>query len=319
MAGASHFDRPGGVRSRDVDVDPRCRLPYYTYVLRGMEDAGCRIRFRALDCPPSNGMAMTIDGARVWVHTDDNPHDLPEGTLAWADIAAKVNVLPEVPSILALGPLFGIRIWPLPGGYARVISLVRGGGDALLSLRHVRFQGITRIDIDGYHPGVSDPGYLFARSRDWRGRHAAVTEPRQRFAAAVEVLPLRTDLKVSDDRVNLPTYLGHVQRSAVVFNNPAVHGCLGWKLGEFLALGKAIVSLRFPNALPAPLEHGRHVHFVADDVTEMRDAVRLITTDAEYRRHLEQGARSWFDDHMTPARVGRRILDAVDQFRTAPS
>ena len=42
-------------------------------------------------------------------------------------------------------------------------------------------------------------------------------------------------------------------RSAVVFNCPAVHGCLGWKLGEYLTLRKAIISTDLGRRLPAPL------------------------------------------------------------------
>jgi hypothetical protein len=187
---------------------------------------------------------------------------------------------------------------------------VRGGAVPRTALRYVRFQGIARVGIDAYRPGPSDPGYVFARSRNWVGPHGHVREPRLRFAKAVGGLALETDVTISDERMDLGEYLARTRRSAVAFNNPAAHGCLGWKLGEFLALGKAIVSLRLHRELPAPLVHGEHVHFVDDDVEAMREAVVRITGDHEYRAHLEAGARRWYEEHMAPPRVGERLLAA---------
>ena len=299
------------MRSRTVVVDPRCKLSYLTYVLDGLTVAGCRVRFRRVDCPPSSGAAMVVDGTRLWVHTDDNAEDTPDGPIAWADVVARVNVEAGARDVLPLGPLFGLRIWPLPRGYARVAELVRGGAHPRKALQYVRFQGIARVGIDEYVPGASDPAYVFGRSRNWVGQHGAVREPRMRFAEALRGLPLEVDVSVSDERLGLHEYLARTRRSALAFSNPAAHGCLGWKLGEFLALGKAIVSLPIRGELPAPLRHGEHVHFVEDDVGAMVDAVTLITNDDEYRRRLETGARRWYEANMAPERVGARLLAAV--------
>jgi glycosyltransferase involved in cell wall biosynthesis len=95
----------------------------------------------------------------------------------------------------------------------------------------------------------------------------------------------------------------------VVFNCPAVHGCLGWKLGEYLALGKAIISIPLERALPEPLEHGEHIHYVDDNTEAMSEAVRTIDRDADYRHHLESGARSWYERNLTPAKIAARLVD----------
>jgi hypothetical protein len=139
-----------------VTVDPRCKLSYQTYVLKGLEDAGCTIRFRRLDCPPSTGMAMQVAGRRVWVHTDDNAEDEQPDAVAWADVVARVNALEDATGVLPLGPLFGLRIWPLPGGYAVVARLVRGGAGPRKAVSYVRFQGLARVGIDAYGPGPSE-------------------------------------------------------------------------------------------------------------------------------------------------------------------
>ena len=59
----------------------------------------------------------------------------------------------------------------------------------------------------------------------------------------------------------------------MAFNNPAVHGCLGWKLGELLAMGKAIVSLPIERTLPSPLERGVHMHVVNGSAGALDDAI----------------------------------------------
>jgi len=69
-------------------------------------------------------------------------------------------------------------------------------------------------------------------------------------------------------------------RSSAVLNTPGVHGCLGWKLCEYLALGKAIISTTIQRQLPADLEHGTHIHVVdgSEDSIGMPSIASLATT-----------------------------------------
>src|SRR5213075_1129757 len=98
------------------------------------------------------------------------------------------------------------------------------------------------------------------------------------------------------------------QRSALVFNSPAVHGCLGWKLGEFLALGKAVISLPLNRSMPADLLHEEHVHFVQDDQASIADGIARVVGDSAYRGRLERAARRYYLDHLAPERVVARLL-----------
>jgi glycosyltransferase involved in cell wall biosynthesis len=110
-------------------------------------------------------------------------------------------------------------------------------------------------------------------------------------------------------------YLPRVQRSMVAFNTPAVHGCHGWKLGEYLALGKAIVTTPLLRALPAPLVHGEHAHIVDGSVESLCEAITLLREDRGYRMRLERGARAYFDQYLAPRRVIERLIEAA---RAAP-
>jgi glycosyltransferase involved in cell wall biosynthesis len=297
--------------SSTVLVDPDFTIPYGAYVLDGLARSGFDVRFGRTGAPPSSGMAMVHQGRRIWVDADDMAA-IDGAAYEWSDVFGKVNVLPHDveshPRVRLLGPLFGVTIWRLPLGYLRMRHFLRPVSGARAALAGIRFQGITRLPLDAYVARPSDPDHVFHRSRSWEGRHVRANEPRERFIEALASSGVRSDAGLVSDRIPLSDYLARTARSALVFNCPAVHDCLGWKLGEYLALGKAIVSTPIERALPAPLEHGTHVHIVDDDVHAMREAIELLTSDHDYRRHLERGARVWFDAYLEPTRVIARLL-----------
>jgi glycosyltransferase involved in cell wall biosynthesis len=103
-------------------------------------------------------------------------------------------------------------------------------------------------------------------------------------------------------------WLQLTRSSAVVFNTPGVYGCLGWKLGEYLALGKAIISTPIRLQLPAHLQHGTHVHVVDGSEESMRDAIQRITSDDAYRLRLEFNSRAYFDRYLNPPAAIQRFV-----------
>jgi hypothetical protein len=116
-------------------------------------------------------------------------------------------------------------------------------------------------------------------------------------------------------------YLRRLRRSAFAVNTPAVHDCLGWKLGEFLALGKAVISLPLTRVMPGTFEHGEQAHFIAA-TAQAAAAMRSLLDDAAYRLHLEQGARRYWEDYLAPGALVRRVLAhafADDSLLAAPS
>src|SRR5262249_47673698 len=104
-------------------------------------------------------------------------------------------------------------------------------------------------------------------------------------------------------------YLAKTRSSALVFNTPAVWSCHGWKLGEFLALGKAIISTPLVRELPAPLVHGCHIHYVDGSLDSIRAAIQLLLNDHDYRKHLERNAYDYYSSFLSPKRVVERLLD----------
>jgi hypothetical protein len=103
-------------------------------------------------------------------------------------------------------------------------------------------------------------------------------------------------------------YVKKTKESIFVFNTPAVHNCHGWKLGEFLAMGKAIISTRLSNELPVLLQHGKHIHYVKNE-KELKQALLLLLNDVNYRNRLESGAKSYYEKYASPQAVISNIIN----------
>jgi hypothetical protein len=95
--------------------------------------------------------------------------------------------------------------------------------------------------------------------------------------------------------------------SAIVFNTPAVHSNHGWKLGEYLAMGKAIISVPLSNNLPKELVHGKNIHFISN-VNNMKVEIDFMLEKSNYRITLENGAKEYFLKFATPQKVIENIL-----------
>lgn len=269
------------MKTRTALVDPRIRLPYYTYVLKGLDELDIDWHFARLDSPDSDGMAISYSGQRFWIDANDLLRIEGE-PYQWADVVGKVNCshdsLQSHPKIVPLGPLFGIRYWKLPLGYRELLPMTAFGANFRKSLAGLRFQGKTRADLDSYYKLRMEQSLplIWHRSRKWSGKHEAANSARLNFFEALAGLDVLRDAGLIEERISINKYLLATARSSLVFNCPAVHGCLGWKLGEYLALGKAIISTPITNVLPKPLVHGEHAHFVSDDVESISMAILMI-------------------------------------------
>ena len=93
-------------------------------------------------------------------------------------------------------------------------------------------------------------------------------------------------------RYPISEYIKKTKLSTIVFNTPSVHNCHGWKLGEYLAMGKAIISTPLSNNLPEDLVHGKNIHFVSN-MSELKIAINFLLDNSSYRMILEQGAKEY--------------------------
>lgn len=102
--------------------------------------------------------------------------------------------------------------------------------------------------------------------------------------------------------VSMEEWMDKTKKSSVVFNTPAFWNCHGWKLGEYLALGKAIISTPLYNDLPAPLIHRENIHIVEDNQQTMKETLILMVNDDKYREKLEENASEYWQQYGTPVK-----------------
>lgn len=267
----------------------------------------------------------------------------------WSDIYAKINVRPEdlrLDKLRLIGPSFGIQLWnPIKTLLLAAINYwkARKQKGYLPSLKdyllNYAYTFVRRVPLQRYaHPCQEDGEYVFALNTLWydeltyattnrnRGRFARICQRvfsqfeggfyyipgsgvSAQFPKYTEYLKEYEDLLLSR-RVGMSQYLMKLRRSALVFNTPSVEGCLGWKLGEYLALGKAIVSMPLNHPMPEGWADGV-THLEVHNEEEMALAIRRLHDDSELRLRLKEGAARYFDRQLAPKKVIQTLLQTV--------
>lgn len=97
------------------------------------------------------------------------------------------------------------------------------------------------------------------------------------------------------------------RRSWFVFSTPSVIGCHGWKLGEYLCEGKAIVSTPLNNVMPGDFESG--VQYIeVKTPQEMEEAIIRLRDDAELVNRLKRNAFKYYNDWVSPESAVKRVF-----------
>lgn len=301
-----------------------------TYTTRGFPEFGT-------DC-----LAFRVPGKverKIYLHSNDMP-ELDEEGLAWCDLFGKVNLDIDLVSeadrakVLAIGPTMAVRIWGPFEAHLRALQNFwrsRRSLDTSWRKHFTNYRGhyASRFPEDAYRPGASRRSYIFYNAALWE-REPEANATRARFVEACRSLgditfeggltPRQSARGVGDfsapmyrsllcRRYSSSEYLERTKLSAVALNNPAYRDCHSWRLAEYLAMGKAIISLPIIRALPAALDHGVHIHYVDGTVDSFRSAIIEILSDESYRKTLERNARKYYETYLSPTSVIRRILE----------
>lgn len=291
--------------------------------------------FASLKNTDTRGIAFIINDngeqVKYFIHCNDTYHIIEE-IYDWCDIYGHCNANRlKTPAqyqdkLVSLCPSFGIRCW---SPFETIAHLVQSTKQNDLSFRKIAGQHkrmLQRSSYDNYLPELSSDDYIFFLSTlwyndQWNNNDSTVNASRANFIRACKnvqaKMPIQFEgglLSQGKERsseglfrdclascyLSSKQYLQKAKQSAVVFNTPAFWQCHGWKLGEFLALGKAIISTELSNDLPAPLIHGQHIHYVENNQEAMEEALLFILTRPEYRHRLEVGAHEYWDQYGSP-------------------
>jgi glycosyltransferase involved in cell wall biosynthesis len=321
----------------NVIVYPRYNANYYSYYLLGLLSVfgSKKIKYSTKEFPNFHHHALAFilqdyGELRVYISAGDGP-ELNEDALKWCNIYAKVNLEPSlIPEVyahkfIAIGPSFGVRIFePIMMIREYLLSVWAGRTKEYYSREHLANywrQYKYRLPIKEYVFNSSKDDYVFFVTSLWK-KEFETNQLRASFMDVCKNYKMITfeggfvsrkdgysfGKHMISRRYSFSEYLTKTQKSAVSFNTPAVQQCHGWKLGEFLALGKAIISTKLSRSLPYPLIHGEHVHFVDGSFEEINAALSYILDNPSYRKKLEHGARNYYLTYLQPTQVIKRIL-----------
>lgn len=271
---------------------------------------------------------------RYSIHFDD-PYHIKSELFEWCDVYGCVNAnFSKTPTefhskLVSLVPSFGIRIWNFPQSCYYMIAnglRIHSETDMRKFLGKYRRQWELRLPLEAYERKSTvtnlSSKYIFHLSTLWYSNQENKNDEnvnlvRANFIRAcksIDIIEFEGGFsKTSASTMNelfkpliysefipFKDYLNKIKASLVVFNTPAFWNCHGWKLGEYLCLGKAIISTELSNDLPAPLIHGEHIHYVENNESAMREAILKIVNNTEYRMKLETGAKKYWEEFGTP-------------------
>jgi len=257
----------------------------------------------------------------------------------WCDAYGKVNYnlisgnYFDIIKIVKISPSFGVKIW---GKYTAIFYTI---------LHYLKFYPASdfrrllsnyisqknRLMISEYRNHTSDSKYIFFASTLWnkQNHNSEEVETNNYRGNFIRACRKNANIKFEGgfapnsemgiyeglfmrNRVSIKEYVEKISRSACAFNTPAVFSCHGWKLGEYLALGKAIISTPIKNELPTPLEHGVNIHIVTGDETEINEAIKKIFSEDNYRKKLESGAYQYWLDYGLPKNAINDLFKKVN-------
>lgn len=261
----------------------------------------------------------------------------------WCDVYAKVNPresdLIKYKKMMAIGPSFGIRVSPLLVTlFLGVSNFCKSRGYTSRNFKQMildyLYPYVRRLNIANYETDhvITEENYTFHLATLWNGENEKqnINDVRKAYLVACKKCGINLEggfFYIGDktdfyqqylseyrdylyyQRLSLKEYINKIRRSFVVFNCPAVAGCIGWKLAEYLMLGKAIITMPINHPLPGGgLKHGVHAHFV-NSTEDIPEAILEIKNNKKYRTNLQHNARLYYEEFLAPDKVVNRIVN----------
>ncbi|KDN56038.1 glycosyltransferase [Flavobacterium seoulense] len=314
-----------------------CNVFYDGYYILGLKAVYGNFEFNISKFPNFNQgtFAVIIEDnnelKNIIIDSRDS-NEIDTNWLEWCDIYGKINYNKEKlfvtneNKIIAIGPSFGIKIWDLFYTlYYLILNFFRFKNTISNKKEFIAnyWRQYKRFRIDCYTPSISSENGVFFISSIWKKEE--VTNKNRAlfieccksnlninfeggFAARTDGDNLGFEKYVYSKKIHLKLYIKKIKNSAFVFNTPAVLNCHGWKLAEYLALGKAIISTSHINTLPNDLINGKHLIY-ADSANKIKLATEELIMDRNLKFKLEFNSRKYFEKYLAPRVVVQKLIE----------
>lgn len=257
---------------------------------------------------------------------------IDQNALNWCTIYGKINLEESqrgIEKVIPIGPSFGIRIFNLVEtlwyaftnlfkSYHRTPKLRKFLSDYKAQYKRPQFSD--------YHYKQPKTNYVFFMASLWK-QEDQTNRFRAHFIHSCKSITqltfeggfaprTRNDMEgyeaiTSAQRIDMGDYLEHTKDSILVFNTPAVKNCHGWKLAEYLCLGKAILSTPLTRVLPEPLTDQKNILFTDGSREAISKTLQLLIENDSLRQSLEHHAKVYFDTHLSPKQVISRLVSSL--------
>jgi len=278
------------------------------------------------DCPPPrlsrnrSLLLVDVDGRNVAFDLDDSA-TISEGALGWSAVYFKRMLDPgdAARGIEALGlnhPV-GVSVTSGPGSQwddvpsVQLLTPSAEPGRGVLFLTRLWDPGEAhsepdrawRHHINGVRVAILD-ALREATGDDLSG--GIVPDPFSHRTCPPHLLADPTSTRKS-------AYLARASAAAVVVTSQGLHGSVGWRFAESLALGRPTAGEPMACVVPGPLAPGSHYLEFTDPADAAQEIARLLA-DATERDALRAAASSYHREWLAPdALVARAIHRVLSQ------
>ena len=320
-----------------VFVDPACNILYSSFYLWGLRETFGRhnlcfssIPFRRLHYTKDTHIfAFVVNDKRYCIDFADSNSIFYDAFLEWADVYGKVNFnATELPidyarKIVRCGCNFAM----CAVSHNKYVSVLYGLLNYLKARGRINYS--YKIFLGRYiqqskranpmFTDTFDSNYIFFVSTLWHGQDKC-NQARVNFIRACKILEKRGLLHfegglISDGqasilgiedvllsrRISHNEYTHKMRRSMLAFNTPAYFDCHGWKLPEYFAMGKVVISTPFVNELPMSLTHKKNIFFIEDsNVETICEAIHILMTNVSLYHSIAIGVAEYYRTWMSP-------------------
>jgi glycosyltransferase involved in cell wall biosynthesis len=265
--------------------------------------------------------------------------EIRKAELDWCDYYGKANFnKSKIPTensckVKAIGPGFGIKIWNLPQtivialiNYFRFRKVIRVKERKLYLLNYLA--QYKRLPLEDYFIPLKENqkkgNYIFFISSIWKKEFSTNSFRSNFIKSCLNIKTLNFeggfaprkdkyhfdfDEIIVEKRYEFKEYIKKTKQSYLVFNTPAVSNCHGWKLAEFFAIGKAIISTKFHNEMPIELIDGKDILFLkVGDVSEIKNKINFLFENPDLQIQLETNSKQYFLENLMPKKVFEKLF-----------
>lgn len=327
-----------------IHIDARTNIEYASFYIKGLFEVYGRKHvkfavapFKVLPSGFEHFLAIIIKNNKetknIIIDFTDSKH-IDKVALKWSHVYGKINLKNEdidlSKKIVAIGPSFGIKLYNLfETGYFGLFNFIKSynylkSKKQFLSSYKAQYK---RPLLSSYNASTTKENFVFFLSTLWK-QEPQTNMFRANFIKACLKLkdvnfeggfvPRKNndifgfEVITTDKRLSTELYFIKLKQSEIVFNTPAVKNCHGWKLAEYLALGKAIISTPISRELPKELLDKQTVLLSDGSLENLEEKINTIFNDSVLKERLQKNALTYYHDYLAPSVVINRLITIMN-------